>query len=68
MPIRHRGDENQPQRLATLCSTRSGKHGSAKSGTEVPRRALVEELRGRSVFASTEDFKAELARTFEIEL
>lgn len=65
--FRHKGDEQQPDRLATLCSTRSGKHGSAKSGTEVPRRVLVEELRSRSAFASTEDFKADLARTYEID-
>jgi hypothetical protein len=65
--FRHKGDEQQPERLATLCSTRSGKHGSAKSGTEVPRRVLVEELRAKSSFASTEDFKAELSKTFEIE-
>jgi hypothetical protein len=65
--FRHRGDEQQPDRLATLCSTRSGKHGSAKSGTEVPRRALLEELRAKSAFTSTEEFKSELAKTFEIE-
>ena len=65
--FRHRGDEQQPERLATLCSTRSGKHGSAKSGTEVPRRVLVEELRSRSAFASTEDFKGDLSKTFDIE-
>jgi beta-lactamase superfamily II metal-dependent hydrolase len=66
--FRHKGDEHQPQRLTTLCSTRSGKHGSAKSGTEVPRRVLVEELRAKSGFASTEEFKAELSKTFEIEI
>jgi len=66
--FQHKGDEHQPQRLATICSTRSGKHGSAKSGTEVPRRVLVEELRSRSAFASTEEFKAELSKTFEIEI
>ena len=65
--FRHRGDGQQPERLATLCSTRSGKHGSAKSGTEVPRRILVEELRAKSAFASTEEFKSELAKTFEID-
>jgi hypothetical protein len=65
--FRHKGAEHQPQRLATLCSTRSGKHGNAKSGTEVPRRVLVEELTRRSAFASTEDFKGDLAKTFEID-
>jgi hypothetical protein len=62
-----RGSEPHTKRLATLCSTRSGKHGSAKSGTEVPRRTLVEVLRAQSDFASTEDFKASLEKTFEID-
>jgi beta-lactamase superfamily II metal-dependent hydrolase len=65
--FRRQGDAQLPERLATLCSTRSGKHGSAKSGTEVPRRILVEELRAKSAFASTEEFKSELAKTFEID-
>jgi hypothetical protein len=65
--FRRRGDEQQTERLATLCSTRSGKHGSAKSGTEVPRRRLVEVLRAQSDFASTEDFKGGFVKTFEIE-
>jgi hypothetical protein len=65
--FRHRGDEDQPERLTALCSTRSGKHGSAKSGTEVPRRILVEELRRKSAFSSTEEYKATFAKTFEID-
>lgn len=65
--FRRQGDEQQPERLAMLCSTRSAKHSSAKSGTEVPRRILVEELRAKSAFASTEEFKSELANTFEID-
>lgn len=65
--FRRQGDEQQTERLATLCSTRSGKHGSAKSGTEVPRRTLVEVLRAQSDFTSTEDFKGGFVKIFEIE-
>src|SRR5206468_700282 len=56
--FRHKGDEHAHNRLATLCSTKSGKHGSSKSGTEVPRRVLVDELKANSGFNSTEDYKA----------
>jgi hypothetical protein len=52
----HKGGEHTHDRLDTLCSTKSGKHGSAKSGTEVPRHVLVDELKKDSVFVSTEDF------------
>ena len=31
-----KGDVNTNNRLETLCSTKGGKHGSAKAGTEVP--------------------------------
>jgi hypothetical protein len=64
----HKGNEHRPDRLRTLCSTRSGKHGSARSGTEVPRRLLVEELRQSSAFASTEDCGSRLWEAFEVEL
>jgi hypothetical protein len=64
-PQRKRAPARSP---ATLCSTRSGKHGSARSGTEVPRRLLVEELRRLSAFVSTEDFGNQLSNVFQIEL
>ncbi|MBV8903893.1 MAG: hypothetical protein JOZ22_09685, partial [Acidobacteriia bacterium] len=64
--FRHKGGEQEPDRLMTLCSTRSGKHGNARLGTEVPRRALVDELRTSSAFVSTEDHSTRLAEVFEI--
>jgi hypothetical protein len=65
----HKGADQQPERLQSLCSTRSGKHGNARAGTEVPRRMLVEELRKNSAFVSTdEDRGSDLAKTLEIRL
>lgn len=56
--FRHRGDANAHDRLETLCSTKSGKHGSARSGTEVPRGPLVQELKMDSGFNSTDEYRA----------
>jgi hypothetical protein len=53
--FKHAGDRPDPQRIQTLCSTLSGKHGSIKSGTEVPRRLLLQELKARSNFTSSEE-------------
>jgi hypothetical protein len=50
----HKGDKDTVDRLETLCSTKSGKHGSSRSGTEVPRAKLVEQLQKQSDFSSTE--------------
>lgn len=50
-----KGGAKTKSRLGTLCSTKTGKHGSVTSGTEVPQHLLVEELKKDSVFASTED-------------
>ncbi|SDF44654.1 hypothetical protein [Terriglobus roseus] len=53
-----KGGEGTHNRLDTLCSTKSGKFGSTKSGTEVPRQLLVAELEAESEFVSTDDLKA----------
>lgn len=53
--------------LQTLCSTKAGKHGSPRCGTEVPRRALVDELQHNSFFVSTETYGGELFRDFRID-
>jgi beta-lactamase superfamily II metal-dependent hydrolase len=68
--FRHKGGEQLQARLRTLCSTKAGKHGSVKSGTEVPRRVLVEELETNSAFLSTESYTApdKLLRTIEIQI
>jgi beta-lactamase superfamily II metal-dependent hydrolase len=54
----NKGDELTYDRLETLCSTKSGKHGDARSGTEVPRALLVAEMEKESAFSSTESYKA----------
>jgi hypothetical protein len=66
--FRHKGAEDGQDRLLSLCSTRSGKHGSTRSGTEVPRHLLIEELKQESSFLSTEDLKSTLAKTVDLEL
>jgi Metallo-beta-lactamase superfamily len=54
--FRHKGGGEEHDRIDTLCSTKPGKHGSVKSGTEVPRHLLVEELEKNSNFKTTENF------------
>jgi hypothetical protein len=49
------GDESKQDRLATMVSTLAGKHGSVERHTEVPRETLIEELKNRSSFSTTED-------------
>jgi len=52
--FKHRGGPETSDRLQALCSTRAGKHGSRKSGTEVPRKVLVQQLEKNSRFISSE--------------
>jgi beta-lactamase superfamily II metal-dependent hydrolase len=56
--FRHKGNSQTRDRLETLCSTKSGKHGSTRSGTEVPRKPLVQQLKIDSDFSSTEECRA----------
>ena len=44
-------------RLNTVVSTMADKHGKVESGTEVPRRTLVKELKAKSNFFTTQDLK-----------
>jgi beta-lactamase superfamily II metal-dependent hydrolase len=53
--FKNRGGKRTPDRLATVCSTKSGKHGSLQSGTEVPRKFLVAELKKNSYYTSSEE-------------
>jgi len=55
--FRNKGAPGKQGRLGTLCSTKAGKHGSISSGTEVPRKTLVEELKKASTFVSSEGGK-----------
>jgi hypothetical protein len=68
--FRRKGGAQAPGRLETLCSTKSGKHGNVRAGTEVPRRPLVEELKKDSHFESTEEYTAadNPCRTFTISI
>lgn len=50
--------EDEPDRLVTMVSTMKGKHGSVRRDTEVPRRALVDELEHFSHFHTTEKLTA----------
>jgi len=66
--FRHKGQHGTQERIETLCSTKSGKHGSVDAGTEVPRRLLVDELKKDSDFTSTENYTAAdgLVREFSV--
>jgi len=64
----HKGDEHKHNRLETLCSTKAGKHGNPKSGTEVPRHTLVDELKKESDFVSTESFKKTIFEEIKIDI
>lgn len=51
--FRKRGDDQRDQRLVTLQSTCSGRHGHRKNRTEVPRWKLVAALRNQSHLIDT---------------
>lgn len=58
-----------PRRLLSLLSTRSGKHGSERAHTEVPRRTLMEALARESNLFCTQDLpKSTPWRDFEFPL
>jgi beta-lactamase superfamily II metal-dependent hydrolase len=61
-----KGKKGAKDRLETLCSTKSGKHGSTKSGTEVPRTLLVQQLEVESDFSSTEHLAASEGRVHSV--
>lgn len=50
-----KGETGATDRLVTLLSTASGKHGHLDQGTEVPRRRLLEELKKQSDLVNTQD-------------
>jgi hypothetical protein len=52
--FRKRSKSRKTERLITLLSTMSGKHGDISRDTEVPRRALVKELASESNLVSTQ--------------
>ena len=54
----HRSAKPAPDRLATMVSTLSGKHGCEKTHTEVPRKTLIDELERMSDLHNTQDLKS----------
>ena len=50
-----KGDADREDRMISLLSTLSGKHGNEHRGTEVPRKTLVSELEHRTDLLNTED-------------
>ena len=65
----HKGPESTPERLQTVVSTRSGKHGDPAKDTEVPRKTLVEALKKESDYYTTQDVKTkDLKETLQFTL
>lgn len=56
--FKRRKKSSSPTRLRSVVSTMSGKHGSEKNDTEVPRGKLVDALKLESDFFTTQDLKA----------
>lgn len=46
---------NDQNRLKTIVPTMAGKHGKAKSHTEMPRKTLVDALQAESQYHTTQD-------------
>ena len=57
-----RSEKQTKNRLETFCSTMPGKHGKSTSKTEVPRKTLVEALKGSSNYHTTESLKGKAIR------
>ena len=55
--FKNRGPKSNPERLSTMVSTMSGKHGSTARGTEVPRSVLIKELTKSSELKNTQSLK-----------
>lgn len=53
--LEKRGRKGSKERLSTVVSTMSGKHGSKARGTEVPRGKLVDALEAESDFFTTQN-------------
>ena len=50
--------DNAAGRLISIVSTLAGKHGDTRHGPEVPRKALVDELKAHSEFHTTQDCRS----------
>jgi hypothetical protein len=63
-----RNTQAVPDRLVTMVSTLSGKHGSASRGTEVPRKPLIDELTKLSDFHDTRRLRSKKQFWNDVEL
>ena len=66
--FKKRGDEKKKNRLVSLISTKTGKHGNDKAHTEVPRKTLVKALQDETDYHTTQKVKASelcFVETFE---
>jgi hypothetical protein len=59
------GFKKKKKGLETLLSTRPGKHGHVQSGTEVPRKPLMDALKANSTLHSTTDLAGTRKEFFE---
>ena len=68
--LKKRGPVSKKNRLQSIMSTKPGKHGSVASGTEVPRKKLVDALESDSTHFSTHTMKKKdgLAHTVTLRL
>lgn len=64
----HKGGKARPERLATMVSTASGKHGSVARRTEVPRGALIDELQAQSNLLNTQSLTTSSLWWLDLEL
>jgi len=55
--FKKKGGENKRNRLMSLISTKTGKHGTASSHSEVPRTTLVKALKEETDYRTTQDVK-----------
>lgn len=66
--FKKKGRAAASNRLMTVVSTMSGKHGSSTRQTEVPRRPLITELENNSVFFTTQKLKRKLSDEIRVKV
>jgi hypothetical protein len=55
--FKKRGNASKRDRMTSVLSTMAGKHGSESKRTEVPRRSLVDALKGETHFHTTQELE-----------